>query len=180
VSGTNLWLERGEREALWKRLVETLETYVEGLGGRRVTPEIDPGAVRESLSGFDFARPRDPGEIFTRVVEGLERWQVHVAHPRYYGLFNPAPAAMGVAADALAAAYNPQLAAWSHSPFAVEVEQHLVRAFAARFGYPAGAEGTFASGGAEANHTALLAALTRRYPEVPRHGVRALRAQPVL
>ena len=35
---------------------------------------------------------------------------------------------MGIAADALVAAFNPQLAAWSHSPFAAEVEQHLVRA----------------------------------------------------
>ena len=35
------------------------------------------------------------------------------------------------------AAFNPQIAAWSHSPFAAEVERHLVRAFGRRMGYEA-------------------------------------------
>jgi glutamate/tyrosine decarboxylase-like PLP-dependent enzyme len=79
---------------------------------------------------------------------------------------------MGIAADALVAAFNPQLAAWSHSPFAIEVEQHLIRAFGAKFGYdPATTDGAFCSGGAEANHTALLAALTHKFPDYPSQGV---------
>jgi glutamate/tyrosine decarboxylase-like PLP-dependent enzyme len=79
------------------------------------------------------------------------------------------------------AAFNPQLAAWSHSPLAIEIEQHLVRALGARFGYdPAHCDGTFASGGMEANHTAVLTALVQAFPEFSRLGVRALAAQPVL
>ena len=88
---------------------------------------------------------------------------------------------MGIAGDALVAAFNPQLAAWSHSPLAIEIEQHLVRAFGARFGYdPARTDGTFASGGMEANHTAVLTALAQKFPEFARRGLRALEAQPVL
>jgi glutamate/tyrosine decarboxylase-like PLP-dependent enzyme len=61
------------------------------------------------------------------------------------------------------------------------MERHLVASFAERFGYrPEQAEGTFATGGAEANHTAVLTALTRAFPEYLRHGVKSLRAQPVL
>ncbi|MGH9360352.1 MAG: pyridoxal phosphate-dependent decarboxylase family protein, partial [Thermoanaerobaculia bacterium] len=87
----------------------------------------------------------------------------------------------GIAADALVAAWNPQLAAWSHNPFAAEVEQHLLRALAGRFGYdPARAEGTFCSGGAEANHTALLVALQRAFPEAGRRGLLGLRSRPLL
>lgn len=176
-----LSLEKATREEIWKRLIETLESYPDELPGRRVMPPMDPAAVRELFADLDFAEPMPADRVFTRVVEGLLEWQTHVAHPRYYGLFNPAPATMAIAGDALAAAFNPQLAAWSHSPFAIEAERHLVGAFAERFGYAAASsEGTFASGGAEANHTAILAALTRRNPEVPRHGVRALRSQPVL
>jgi glutamate/tyrosine decarboxylase-like PLP-dependent enzyme len=105
---------------------------------------------------------------------------VHTPHPRYYGLFNPAPTTMGIAADALTAAFNPQLAAWSHSPFAVEVERHLVRAIGSRFGYPPEtADGVFTTGGMEANHTALLAALTQHFPDFHAKGLRALDAQPV-
>jgi glutamate/tyrosine decarboxylase-like PLP-dependent enzyme len=88
---------------------------------------------------------------------------------------------MGIAADALVAAFNPQIAAWSHNPIAAEIEQHLVRAFGVRFGFePSRIEGTFTSGGAEANHTALLTALMKAFPEVARRGMMALRSQPVL
>jgi glutamate/tyrosine decarboxylase-like PLP-dependent enzyme len=86
---------------------------------------------------------------------------------------------MGIAADALAAAFNPQIAAWSHSPFAAEVERHLVRALGARFGFSE-TDGAFASGGAEANHTAVVVALSAAFPEFNAAGVRCLPAQPVL
>ncbi len=141
----------------------------------------DVEEIRTALAPFDFERPVPALEALGFAVEGLWKWQVHTPHPRYFGLFNPAPTTMGIAADALVAAFNPQLAAWSHSPLAAEVEQHLVRAFAERFGFdPARAEGTFTSGGAEANHTALSTAITRAFPEVGRRGLLALRSQPVL
>jgi glutamate/tyrosine decarboxylase-like PLP-dependent enzyme len=172
------------RRALWDRLVAAIETYLTGVGDARVAPELDAGAIggiREALAQFDFERPVAPGEALDFAVDGLWRWQVHTPHPRYFGLFNPATTPMGIAADALVAAFNPQLAAWSHSPLAAEVEQHLVRAFAARFGFdPARTEGTFTSGGAEANHTALVTALNRAFPEIGRRGLLALRSQPIL
>jgi glutamate/tyrosine decarboxylase-like PLP-dependent enzyme len=52
---------------------------------------------------------------------------------------------------------------------------------AARFGYEAdAAAGSFTSGGAEANHTGLLAALTQAFPSYTEHGARGLPGQPVL
>ncbi len=143
--------------------------------------KLDLAEVRGALIPFDFERPVPALEALDFAVQGLWRWQVHTPHPRYFGLFNPAPTTMGIAADALVAAFNPQLAAWSHSPLAAEIEQHLIRALAGRFGFdPARVEGTFTSGGAEANHTALSTALTRAFPEVGRRGLLALRSQPVL
>jgi len=176
-----LMLPAEERRSLWRRLIEAIEAYVEGVGSAPVVPRLDPQEIRGLLARFDFGEPVPPAEALDFAVDGLWHHQVHTPHPRYFGLFNPAPATMGIAADALVAAFNPQLAAWSHSPLAAEVEQHLVRAFAGRFGYERHrAEGTFTSGGAEANHTALLAALLRAFPEVGRRGLLALRSQPVL
>lgn len=176
-----LTLDGETRDALWRRLVEAIEGYTAAVGEARVAPGLDPEEIRAALAPFDFERPVPALEALGFAVEGLWKWQVHTPHPRYFGLFNPSPATMGIAADALVAAFNPQLAAWSHSPLAVEVEQHLVRAFAGRFGFdPARAEGTFTSGGAEANHTALSTAITRAFPEVGRRGLLALRSQPVL
>jgi glutamate/tyrosine decarboxylase-like PLP-dependent enzyme len=176
-----LMLEAEDRRALWRRLIEAVERYTTEVAAAPVTPPLDVEAIRRELAGFDFARPVDPLAALDFAVDGLWKYQVHVAHPRYFGLFNPAPTTMGIAADALVAAFNPQLAAWSHSPLAVEIEQHLVRAFGERFGLdPARVEGSFTSGGAEANHTALLTAMTRAFPEIARRGLLALRSQPVL
>ncbi|HVR97202.1 MAG TPA: pyridoxal-dependent decarboxylase [Thermoanaerobaculia bacterium] len=176
-----LMLDAEARRALWKRLTETLEDYTARIDAARVAPELDLDRLQSLLAPFDFARPVPPLEALDFAVESLWEYQVHTSHPRYFGLFNPAPATMGIAADTLVAAFNPQLAAWSHSPFAAEVEQHLVRALGERFGYdPSRLEGTFTSGGAEANHTALLTAITRTFPEVGRRGMLALRSQPIL
>jgi glutamate/tyrosine decarboxylase-like PLP-dependent enzyme len=174
-------LDADTRARLWQKLVQAIETYATRLETSRVTPPLEPAKLRALLSRFDFAVPVDAFEALDFLVEGLWKFQTHTPHPCYYGLFNPAPTTMGIAGDALVAAFNPQLAAWSHSPLAIEIEQHLVRAFGARFGYdPAQTDGTFASGGMEANHTAVLTALAQMFPEFSRRGVRALAAQPVL
>ena len=106
---------------------------------------------------------------------------MHTPHPSYFGLFNPAPTTMGIAADTLVAAFNPQLAAWSHSPFAVEAERYVIETFAAKFGLPhENVEGTFTSGGMEANHTALLTALVHHFPTYLERGARGIDKQPVM
>jgi glutamate/tyrosine decarboxylase-like PLP-dependent enzyme len=169
------------RGALWRRVMETVEEYIESVDRAAVAPELDPERLRWLLGPIDFREPVDPLESVGFGAEGLWRHQVHTPHPRYFGLFNPTPTTLGIAADTLVAAFNPQLAAWAHSPFAVEVEQHLIRAIGERVGYaPSSVDGTFTSGGAEANHTAVLAALTHAFPDFARVGVRGLAGQPVL
>jgi glutamate/tyrosine decarboxylase-like PLP-dependent enzyme len=87
---------------------------------------------------------------------------------------------MSIAADALVATLNPQLAAWSHSPLAAEMERHLVLSIAEKFGLMRDkADGVFTSGGAEANQTALLAAIPHRWPEVTSKGLRGLEEEPI-
>lgn len=175
-----LLLDQDQRAALWERLVERIEEYLTGVDSTRVAPLLDAGALRALLLPYNFNQPQDPLAAVDFVARNCWQHQVHTSHPHYYGLFNPQPATVSIAADALAAAFNPQLAGWSHSPFAVEVEQHLVRAFGVRFGYDAAqCDGTFTSGGAEANHTALLCAMVHAFPQFARQGLRGLAAQPV-
>lgn len=174
-----LLLAPEERQEVWRRLVDAIERYLREVAAAPVAGQVDAAEVRARLAGWDFARPVTPDVALDFAIDSLWRYQVHTPHPRYFGLFNPAPTTMAIAAEALVAAFNPQLAAWSHSPFAAEVEQHLVRSLAGRFGYdPARAEGTFTSGGAEANLTAVSVALLRAFPEVGRRGLLALRVRP--
>ena len=104
-----------------------------------------------------------------------------VTHPRYFGYFNPSVRPAAIAGDILAAAFNPNLAVWSHAPAAVEIEQHLLRYFLRQFGLdPDRGAAHFTSGGAEANLTAAIAALTDRLPSYGNEGLAKLAERPVI
>jgi glutamate/tyrosine decarboxylase-like PLP-dependent enzyme len=114
-------------------------------------------------------------DVVDDVFELLERSAVRSDHPRYFGLFNPPALPAGIVGDLIAATVNPQLAVWSHAPAAAEIERKVLQWFGSLIGWePVGTAGTFTSGGTEANHTALLAALARRYPEWAKEGVAGL------
>ncbi|MGD0617100.1 MAG: aminotransferase class V-fold PLP-dependent enzyme [Bryobacteraceae bacterium] len=169
------------RRRIWAQLVRVIEKYTEEVERGRVTPELAVERMRDSLKRFDFREPVPAEEAIRFVADGLTEFQTHTSHPRYFGLFNPAPTTMGIVADTLVAAFNPQLAAWSHSPLAAEMERHMIRALGARFGYSsADTDGAFCTGGMEANHTALLTALTSGFPGFDEHGARAIDGRPVL
>src|ERR1019366_6181090 len=160
----HLHLDGDQRQALWHEVVEQISRFEENVQQAAVAPRLQPQAMRALLDGVDFHTPQPPLEAVRFVVDALWCNHVHSPHPRYFGLFNPAPATMGVVADTITAAFNPQLAAWSHAPFPAEIEMHLIRSLSEKFGYaPAIADGTFASGGAEANHTALICALVAQF-----------------
>ncbi|MEV8568646.1 pyridoxal-dependent decarboxylase [Streptomyces sp. NPDC051322] len=166
---------------VWQHIVDVLEEEGAAIRARPVSTPVDLTALRSTVRAYDFDEPVDPGKAIDDVVALLRSYTVHTAHPRYFGLFNPAPTLLGVVGDTLAAAFNPQLAAWSHAPAAVEIEAHLLRFLGHRLGYPADeVAGSFTSGGAEANLTGVLLALTRRWPQYGTDGLRALPGQPVL
>lgn len=175
-----LQLDSSTRQELWRELAVALETAIETEDLSNLT-ELDAAEVRAFVERIDFDAPLPPREALRFAVEGLSRYTINFRSPRYFGLFDPAPATMGVVGEALVAAFNPQLAAWLASPFAIEAEQKLVRAFGSQFGLAGDAtDGTFTSGGAEANLTAVLTALTHAFPDIAERGLRALPKQPVL
>ena len=176
-----LLLDKNDRSQLWRATTEWIDQYIEGVEQLPVAPPLAPEHLRTFLAEFTFEHPLPPVAAMQKVAEAIKSNQVHTPHPSYFGLFNPAPTAMGIAADTLVAALNPQLAAWSHSPLAAEIEQYLVRALGEKFGYTRpDIDGTFASGGAEANQTAVICALVNLWPQVNADGVRSLPAAPVL
>jgi aromatic-L-amino-acid decarboxylase len=166
---------------LWRHVVDVLGEEREQVAKRPVSTPVDLGRLRSAVESYDFGEPVEPGAVVDDIAALLREHTVHTTHPRYFGLFNPSPALLGVVGDTLAAAFNPQLAAWSHAPAAAEIEAHLLRFLGGRLGYPAEAvAGSFTSGGAEANLTAVLLALTKAWPEYGTAGLRALPGRPVL
>ncbi|THH36420.1 pyridoxal phosphate-dependent decarboxylase family protein [Neolewinella litorea] len=170
-----------QRQQLFSDLLPQLEAYYTHTRDRRVAPRLDPEKIREAVARFDFTEPLGAGEAVKTVVDNLLEHQVHVPHPRYYGLYNPRANFPSILADLIAAYFNPQLAAWSHSPFAAEVETYLIREYGKKFGYDAASiDGTFTSGGAEANLTGILCALNHCYPDYANRGFRAFEGEPVV
>lgn len=169
------------RRALLAQAAELVETiFAEQPNWPVFDHTVTSEAVRARLAGYDFSATRDPAALLEDVFTLMRDFGLHVGHPGYYGLFNPTPSFMGVIADLLVAAFNPQMGAWHHSPAGVETERHLVRYFADAFGLPESAYGHFTSGGSEANLTAISVALARQYPRLANGGLRSLERQPVM
>jgi glutamate/tyrosine decarboxylase-like PLP-dependent enzyme len=179
ASSPALFPPRGERVRREDAVTRLLAEAGDRVAAAAVPPRLDLAAFRDALAKFEFAAPI-PEEVLTGwVVDQMERGVTHMTHPRYFGLFNPAPSFPAQLADRIAAAFNPQLATATTSPAAIEIEAHTIRAVARRVGLPDASSGHFTTGGAEANYTALICALTRGHADFAIKGARAFPGDPV-
>jgi glutamate/tyrosine decarboxylase-like PLP-dependent enzyme len=174
-----LFPEREERENWDDFLTRALARANVRVAAGPVTPTLDLDIFRRELSEFDFRVPRTLGDVLSWTIAQMERGLVHVTHPRYFGLFNPAPTFPAQCADRITAVFNPQLATSTTSPAAVEIEAHVIRSVARRAGLPAEASGHFTTAGSEANYTALICALTRTNAGFASEGARSFSGPPV-
>jgi glutamate/tyrosine decarboxylase-like PLP-dependent enzyme len=165
----------GQDAALSALLVDVDQRIAAG----PVMPVMKLDDFKAELAAFDFREPRPLEDLLGWTVARLETGLVHLNHPRYLGLFNPAPSFPSQCADRIAAVFNPQLASTATAPAAVELEAHVIREVAKRAGLGADATGHFTSGGSEANATAVICALTRASPDFAMAGTRAFAGQPV-
>ena len=181
IRGPNaqLFPPTSERERIDDLLTRELARAQERVVAGSVTPTIDMQALQRELAAFDFTTPRPLPELIDWSIGVLEHGLTHLTHPRYFGLFNPAPTFPAQCADRIAGSFNPQVASSATSPAAVALEAHVIQAVAARAGFPATAGGHFTSGGSEANYAALLCALTRALPQFATEGARAFEGAPV-
>jgi len=162
-----------ERRRIEDWLTETLAAALARIQSGPVVPSLDIESFRAELGRFDFEAPRPLDEALAWAVSRLEHGIVQMANPRYFGLFNPGASFPAQCADRIASLFNPQLASSASSPIPVELENHVIRAFARRAGLPGDAGGHFATGGSEANYTSLVCALTAACPGFAADGARA-------
>jgi glutamate/tyrosine decarboxylase-like PLP-dependent enzyme len=169
-------VRRGVDDHLTRLLADSAERVRHG----RVAPRMDLQAAEAGLAPFDFHAPSELSQVLAWVVAQMEGGITQVAHPAYFGLFNPAPAFASQCADRIAAFFNPQLASATTSPFPVAAERHVIGAIAGRLNMPRHSLGHFTTGGSEANATALVCALTNAEPAYGEDGVYAFKGQPTI
>ncbi len=85
-------------------------------------------------------------------------YSMYPGHPGFLAYIVGGGTVPGAIADLVAAGINQNLGGWRLSPGATEIELHLVRFFAERFGLPPEAGGLLVSGGSIANFVGLKAA----------------------
>jgi aromatic-L-amino-acid decarboxylase len=175
------WPRSSERVEILTSVSSLLSAALEQVAYNEVAPRCDRADVQAAVASFDFNTPLDLTGASRRVIQLLSVGMVHTTHPAYFGLFNPTPTFPGIVADLITAHFNPQLAVWSHAPIPVEIELRVIAELAKQFGWPEGlAAGHFTSGGAEANHSALLLALTRDTPGFAGEGSHAFTRRPCI
>ena len=168
-----------ERAQSLSHLMKRLENLYNNPESIKVTPNLDVDKISEAAQKIDFSSPVSSIDAINTVIDGLSNYMVQVTNPNYYGLYNPRPNIASIIADIISAFMNPQMAAWSHAPYAVEIENHLIREVGHRFGYDE-VDGVFAARGAEANLTAVLCAINHRYEQVARDGMFGLTKRPII
>jgi aromatic-L-amino-acid/L-tryptophan decarboxylase len=174
-------LNKQNRKEILETAMDKLEYFYDNTKNFPTTPSIDVIKIREFVDKQDLKVGGDYRAAIDHVTTGLEKYSVHTPHPKYFGLYNPRSNYAGIISDLISAYYNPQLAAWSHAPFAVEVEAKLIKEFAGKFGYaPAQSDGVFATGGNEANQTAVLCALNNKYANYARDGLISVVKKPII
>jgi glutamate/tyrosine decarboxylase-like PLP-dependent enzyme len=168
-----LFPQASDRERIGSWLTLELEESLRRVQKGSVAPTIDMQKFRAELESFDFSKPRPLEDALRWTIERMEHGIVQTANPRYFGLFNPGANFPSQCADRIAATFNPQLASSASSPVPVALESHVIRAVARRANFGEQSTGHFATGGSEANYTALLCALTAAHPNFSADGVRA-------
>lgn len=171
--------DRDTRRQLGYKLVDHINQYYASLPERPVQLPLELRSFPPLANALP-EQPSDPADVLDEVAAEMEDQGFHVASANYYGLMNCTPTYMAVLAEALVAALNPQLAAQQHSPIAGRIEREAVRWIGSRVGWPGAFDGTFTSGGNEANFSGLALALATAFPGVMQQGVQSIGGQPVL
>src|SRR5947209_5422700 len=168
-----------QRRQLGYKLIDRINEYFSSLPERAVQVPLG----ERTFTDLNNALPEFGGDA-AAILEEVSREMIekgfHVPSANYFGLMNPTPAYMAVLAEALVAALNPQLATLARSQLASKIERETVRWIGERVGWSEPFDGTFTSGGNEANFSGLALALAVHFPASVDDGIAALGARPVL
>ena len=165
-------------DSIFSKLQSVTENYYAGLSDMSIVPKKTVEEIKNYLKDRDLIDGENIESTLEDVLPWLQEGNIHVPHPGYFGLFNPATSFSAVVGDYLTALFNPQMAAYSHAQFSNEVEHSLIQFYIEKMKWPNNATGHFTSGGSEANFTAVLCALAHYFPEYLTEGLAGIKEKP--
>ncbi|NBU35034.1 MAG: aminotransferase class I/II-fold pyridoxal phosphate-dependent enzyme [Bacteroidetes bacterium] len=165
-------------ESIFSKLQTVTENYYSGLSDLSIVPKRTVSEIRNYLENRNLEHGENIENTLEDILPWMQEGNIHVPHPGYFGLFNPATSFSAVVGDYLTALFNPQMAAYSHAHFSNEVEKLLIQFYVEKMKWPSHATGHFTSGGSDANFTGVLCALAHHFPEYLTEGLIGLKAKP--
>lgn len=140
---------------IWQELLERLRDLP-------VSRYEGAAAVREAVSLEIPEQPMPLEELVAHLREVVLERSMYTGHPGFMAYITGSGTIPGAAADLVAAGLNANVGGWRLSPAATEIEHHLTRWFARRFGMPEGSGGLLVSGSAMACFIGLKLARDRK------------------
>ena len=172
-------LDSEARRKLGYQLIDFIDQYFSSLSDWPVQAPLEKRTFAH-LSNTLPELGKDAGTVIEEVCREMVEQGFHVPSANYFGLMNPTPTYVAVLSEALVAALNPQLATLARSQLASKIELETVRWIGERVGWPGAFDGTFTSGGNEANFSGLALALAAHFSEAIEDGVGSIGSQPVV
>ncbi len=172
-------LDSATRRQLGYKLIDHIDALYSSLPDRSVQLPAD----QRTYGPLDDPLPEDgadPAQVLDEICRTMVDQGFHVPAANYFGLMNPTPTYMGFLGEALVAGLNPQLATLARSQLASKIEVETLRWIGERVGWPGAFNGTFTSGGNEANFSGLALALAAKFPDAIEEGVSTIGAPPVV
>jgi aromatic-L-amino-acid decarboxylase len=130
--------------------------YRTSLRDRPVRPNVEPGAVFQSIEASPPELAESMEAIFAdfekTIVPGMTHWQ----HPRFFAYFPANAAPVSVVAECLVSAMAAQCMLWQTSPAATELETRTVDWMRQALGLPEGFSGVIQDSASSATLAAVL------------------------
>ncbi|MFD7733493.1 pyridoxal phosphate-dependent decarboxylase family protein [Kitasatospora phosalacinea] len=118
----------------------------------------DGAHLREALAGLLNDHGNHPADVLKLYDHELSRAVISADSPRYLSFIPCAPTKAALLFDMVVSCASLQGISWLEAAGAIAAENQVLRLIADRAGLPAGAGGTFVSGGSAGNLSALVVA----------------------
>ncbi len=149
--------------AIGHSLVDSIADFLRDLPEAPTATSLLPDSLRAVLGQRELPENgRDIAPVIEEFAQTFFKYSTHNGSPRFFGYITSSAAPVGVLADMLAAAVNPNCGAWALSPIATEIENETIRWLSKFMGLPGTWDGLIVSGGNMANMVGFTAARTAK------------------
>ncbi|HSB94160.1 MAG TPA: pyridoxal-dependent decarboxylase, partial [Flavitalea sp.] len=158
-------LSKEEFKQAGHQLIDEIAEFLDSLPRRPVTYGDTPEQFNQLVRAGNLPDTgRSSNELLREAAALLFNHSLFNGHPKFLGYITSSPAPLGMLADLLASAVNPNVGAYILSPAATEIEKQTIQWLAQFIGLEGNYGGVLVSGGNMANFTGFLAGRTAKSP----------------